>query len=150
MIRAATALIVLFSVLSAPVASAVCSECCNRSVKHRLPLCPDKAHAHLGPHLHHMNHVHMVTQDSDANVVVQHCEHQLQDSHLSCHNAACESAKLVQASVASAPAHQLQISSHLIATTIFSALTISGSVRPPGACRIAISSFESAAAPRRI
>ena len=149
MIRATTALIVVFSVLSAP-ASAVCNECCNRSVEHRLPLCHDQAHTQLGPHVHHMNHVHMVTQDSNANVVIQHCDHQLQDSHLSCYSAACVSAKPVQASIASAPAHQLQISSHLFATTIFSSLTIPRTLLPPGGCRLAISSSQSASAPLRI
>lgn len=150
MMRAATVLIVLFSILSAPVASAVCSDCCGRFVEHRLPVCHDKAHAHLGPHAHHMNHMHMVTQDSDAYVVLQQCAYQLQDGRLRCHHATCLSANPVQLAGDSVPANQLAVSSHLIATTISSSLTMSGGLHPPGACPIAISSSHSASAPLRI
>jgi hypothetical protein len=146
--RAATALIVLFSVLSAPIASAVCRDCCNQSVENQLPLCHDKAHAHLGPHVHQLNHVHMVMQDSEASVALTQCN-QLQD-HLSCRSAACRSAKPMQAFAASVPARQRQIPSHPIATTLSSSFIIAGPLRPPGVCRIAISSYYSASAPLRI
>jgi hypothetical protein len=146
MVRAATALIVLFSVLSAPIAPAVCIPCCNRPAPHELPLDHDKAPAQPGPHVHHMNHVHMVTQDPDGNVGVQKCDHQLQASRLSCRTTVCRSAEPVQAS-ASVPTHPLQ---GLIATTMGGAVTISGSLSPPGACRITVPSFPTAAAPLRI
>jgi hypothetical protein len=148
--RAATVLIVMFSMLSAPLASAVCRDCCNRSVEHQLPICHDKAHAHLGPHVHHMNHVHMVTDDSDARSVTQDCDHQFHDSRLSCHTAACLSAKPLQTPVVSAPSNQQQIPSHLLATAICSSLTISRQLRPPGECRLTISSSQSASVPLRI
>ena len=148
--RAATALIALLSVLPGPIVSAICTECCQHSAEHQVTICQDKAHAPLGPHLHHMNHVHMITQGSDASVVVQQCEHQLQDGHRSCQSTRCLSGKPVQASVASVPAHRLQGSSLLVAAAICSCLTTSGPVRPPGAYRIALSSSQSAAAPLRI
>ena len=150
MMRAATALIMLFSVLSAPIASAVCGECCNRSVEHQLPLYHDKAHAPLGPHVHHMNHVPMVMQDSDAHSVVRHCEHQIEGRRLSCHTPACFGARPVQPSAASVPAHQLRVRPHLIASTISCSGAISGRLRPPGVCRIEISSAPSASVPLRI
>jgi len=150
MLRVATALIVLSSLLSAPLASAVCMDCCSRTVEHQLSLCHDKAHAHLGPHVDHMNHVHMVTQDSGASAVIQQCDHQLQAGRLSCHRAACLSARPVQTSVPSASAHELQISSHLLASTIGSSHTTASPRRPPDICRNATDRFPSASAPLRI
>lgn len=66
-------------------------------------------------HVHHMNHMHMVTQDSDARVVIQECDHQLQRS-VSCQTAACVNATPVQTSVVPAPSNQQQISSRLLAS----------------------------------
>lgn len=153
MTRVATALIVLSSLLSAPLASAVCMDCCSRPVEHQLSLCHDKAHAHLGPHVDHvdhMNHVHMVTQDPDARAVIQLCDHQLQVSRLSCHSGACLSARPVQTFAASASAHELQISSHLLASTIGSSHATPTPGGPPDICRTAIDRFPSASAPLRI
>jgi hypothetical protein len=146
--RAATALIVLFSVLSSPIASAVGWDCCHRLVEHQLPLCPDQAHAHL--HVHRMNHVHMVMQDSEASVARIPRDNQLRDGHLSCGGAACPSAEPMQAFTASVLANPLQIPSHSIATMVSGFLTIAGPHRPPGECRIAVSSSHSAARPLRI
>lgn len=150
MMRAATALIALLSTLSPALASAVCTDCCNRSVEHQLPLCHDKTHAHLGPHVHHMNHVHMVTQDSHTSAVIQECVHPLPDGRLSCLSAACLSARPVHASVLSAPARELQIPSQLLARTIGSSLAMAAPGRPPDICRTAIDPSPAASAPLRI
>jgi hypothetical protein len=150
MIRIATTFIVLLSVLSTPIASAICTECCQHPLDHQLALGHNKAHAPLGPHVHRMNHVHMVTQGSDANAAVQPCEHQLQDVGLGCHTGACLSAKPVPRSTASVPAHQRTVSLHSIATANSSFLTISGPVGPPGASRMAIRCSQSASVPLRI
>jgi hypothetical protein len=150
MMRAATALIAFFSVLSAPLASAVCTDCCNRSVEHQLPLCHDKAHTQLGPHVHHMNHVHMVTQDSDASAVIQQCAHRLLESRLSCQGSTCVSAGPVHAFVAFPPAPQLQILPHLLATPTCGSLLISSPGRPPDICRMAMDSSPFASPPLRI
>ena len=148
--RVTTALIALLSVLSAPTVSALCKNCCQRPLEHQLAVCHNQAHASLGPHMHHMNHVHMVTQESDANAVVQRCQHQLQDGRVSCQTAACLSARPIQTSAASADAVQLRLASQLIATTIVSSPAISGPLLPPAACRLAISSYQSASVPLRI
>lgn len=148
--RAATALIGLFSILSAPFVSMVCRDCCNRSVAHQLTLCHDKAHANLGSLVHHMHHVHMVTQDSDASAVIKQCSHQLHDSRLSCQTAVCVSAKPVQASVAPVAGHLLKIPRHLPATTICSSLPAADSDHSPDVCRIEIDSSLSASVPLRI
>lgn len=150
MMRVTTALVLLFSLLSAPIASAVCRDCCDPSVEHQIPLCHDKAHAHLGPHMHHMNHVHMVSQDSDASVMVQQCDHQIQSRRLSCHSAPCLSAKPVPASVASIPANQLQIISQFPTVTICSSLPTARAHPPSGVYGIGISSSPFASAPLRI
>jgi hypothetical protein len=153
MLRVATALIALSSFFSAPLASAVCMDCCNRSVEHQLPLCHDNTHTHLGPHVHHVNHVnhvHMIRQEMEASIVIQQCDHQLQDSRLSCHSAACLSARPVQASVASTPGHELQIPSPLLGSIIGSSLQMATPERPPDICRTAIAPPASASAPLRI
>ena len=150
MMRTATTLIMVFSYLSTPIASAVCMDCCNRSVEHRLPLCHDKVHAHVGPHLHHMNHVHLVTQESDANAVLQQCGHQLKDSLLSCHAAPCLSAKPVHAAVISALSDQRQTPSQLLATSIQSSVPIAQAHPPFGVCRIRISASPFASVSLRI
>jgi hypothetical protein len=150
MIRIATAFIALLSVLSAPVASAICTECCQRPVQHQLALCHHKADAFPGPHVHHMNQVHRVAQESDTSAVIQPCEHRFEDAGLRCHSTACLSAKPVPRSAASVPAHLRTVSSHSIVTTISSFLTISGPLGPPGACRMAISSSQSAPVSLRI
>jgi hypothetical protein len=150
MLRVATALIVLFSLASAPLVSAVCRDCCNRSVVQPIPLCHDKAHAHLGPHVHHMNHVHMVSDDSDAKITIEQCDHQFRDSRLSCHAAACLSARPVQASVVSAASHEQKIPLHLVASGICSSLPVGTPRRPRDAFRTRISSSPSASVPLRI
>jgi len=150
MMRLATALIALVSFLSTPVVSGMCADCCQRSIEHQMTVCRDSGHAHLGRHVHHMNHVHMVTQGSVASVAIRHCDHPSSGSRLSCQSTACLSAKSVQASVASVPAHRLQGSSPLIAATTSSSLTISGPLRSPEACRVTTRSSQTTSAPLRI
>jgi hypothetical protein len=150
MMRAATVLMVLLSMVSAPFASAVCRDCCDRSVEHQLPRCHDKAHAHLGPHVHHMNHVRMVGDDSDSTIAIQRCDHQFRDGRLSCHTRACLSARPVQSSVVSALSHQQPIPSHLPASLICSSVTRGGPPRPPDAFRTNISSSIPASVTLRI
>ncbi len=150
MMRIATSLIAMLSVLSAPIASAVCAECCQRPIEHHVTLCHNKAHAQPGPHMRHMNRMQMVTQESDSHAIIQPCDHQLLDRRLRCHIAACLWAGPIQTSIASVPAHHLPIASPLIATPICSALTIPGAVRPPGASGIASTSSQPASAPLRI
>lgn len=150
MMQMATALITVLSVLSAPIASAICRQCCQHPLEHQLAFCHDKAHARLGPHVHHMDHVRMDTQESDADTVVQQCEHEWQNGRPRCQRTGCLSAKPVQVSVVSVSAHQLRVPSLLIATPICSSLTISGPLQPPGDCRIGIDSSPSASAPLRI
>lgn len=147
MMRATTAIILLVTVLSAPLASAVCGDCCN--VEHPAPLCHNQEHAHLGPHAHHMNHQHMVTQELEASVVIQQCEHQVQNRRRSCHRAACLSAKPVPASIASVAANQLQIISRLPAVTISSSFPAVRAHSPSSIYEIETSS-SSASTPLRI
>ncbi len=147
--RAATTLIALLSFLSAPIASAPCSDCCQRPLEHQLASCHHKAHAHLGPHVHHMNHVRMVTRASDGDAVVQPYTRQFQNRRLSCHSAPCLRAKTVHASVASIPASELDPPAHLTATPI-SGSDVSDPLRPPRACLMAMISTQSASAPLRI
>ena len=148
MLRVATALIVLFSLASAPLATAVCMGCCNQSVEHRLSLCPDKAHAQLGPHVHHMNNVHMVTQESEASIVTQECDRQLPEGRLRCHTSACLEARPVQASVVSL--HQQPMPLHILVSAMCISLSIAARRRPPDAFRTQISSSPSASVPLRI
>jgi hypothetical protein len=151
MLRVATVLILLFSLPSALLASVVvCRDCCNRSVEHQLPLCRDKTHAHLGLHVHHMNHVRTFTQDSEASIVIQECGHQLHDIRLSCHGAACLSVRSVQASISSAPAREQQIPSQLLASAIDSPHAMAAARRPQDICRTAIGPSPAASAPLRI
>lgn len=148
--RTATALILLFSFLPVPIASAACRECCNRSFEdHRLTLCHDKAHTHLGPHVRHMNHVHMVTLDSDS-VALHQGDHQLQDGGLSCQSAVCLSTRPVPASVASAPANQRQNPAHLVETGPRRSRPCAAPSQPCGICQTAITGSPSASAPLRI
>jgi hypothetical protein len=150
MLRVATALILLFSLPGAPLASAVCRDCCNRSVEHQPSICHDKAHTHLGPHVHHMSHVHIVTQDSEASIVIQQCDHQSHVSRLSCHSVACLSTRPAHASITSAPARELQIPFRLLASTIGSSHAMAAPGSPPDNCRTAVDPSPAASAPLRI
>jgi hypothetical protein len=150
MLRVANAFIVLCSLPWVPLASAVCRDCCNRSVEHQLPLCHDKTHAHLGPHVHHMNRVDVVTQDSEASIVIRQCDHQSRVSRLSCHSVACLSTRPVHASITSAATRQLQIPSQLLASTIGISHAMAAPGRPPDICRTAVGPSPAASAPLRI
>jgi len=149
MLRLVTALAALFSVLSAPLASAVCRSCCNQLVEHQATLCHDRAQAQLG-HGGHMHPVRMVIDDSQAGPVVDRCDPQRHDRRLSCQSAACVRAGRVPVSPASAVRHQLRISAHLLAATIRSSLPITSPARPPDMCRVAVESGPSQARPLRI
>ena len=149
-IRIATAFIALLSVLSTPIASAICTDCCQRLLEHHVTACHDKAHIHLGPHVHHMNHVHMVAQDSDGSVVVQQSDHQFQDRRLGCQRAACLSAKPVLASVASVPANQLHITTQLLTVITCSSVPTARAHPPSGVYRIGISASPFDSTPLRI
>jgi hypothetical protein len=150
MMRTATTLIALLSVLLAPIAPAMCTKCCHSPFEQQFALRHDKAHAHLGRHAHHANHVHTVTQDTDANILAQRCGHQLQENRLSGNSAACLTAKPVQPSAAFIPRHPLQPPLNLIATSISGSPTIPGPLRPPDLYQTAINSSQSASAPLRI
>ena len=148
-----TALIALFSVLSVPLASAVCTDCCYRSAEHQLTLCHARAHAHQGPHVHHMghmNHVHMVIGDSEVGVEILQRDHQLHGSRLSCDSVACLGARPVQACAASVPSHQPEIPPPLLATRIYSSLPSAAPGRPPDIRRMAINHALSPSVPLRI
>jgi hypothetical protein len=153
MIRAATALIAILSVLSAPIASALCRDCCDQPVKQRTmqPLCHDNVQPHMTQaHSGHAHHMQMAAPKSDA--VVHECDRQLRESRLNCQSAACANAIPVRVTIASASAHKLRISSQSSATSgsLASAATIAASARPPDIFQKGIDSFSSASAPRRI
>ena len=132
MTRIATAFIVLLSVLSTPIASAICTDCCQRPREHQVTACHDKDHAHIGAHVHHMNHLDRVAQDGDASVMVEPCDHPFQNRRLGCQSAACLSARPVQASVASVPANQRPITSQLPTVTICTSLPTERADPPSG------------------
>jgi hypothetical protein len=154
MMRAATALIAILSVFSAPVASALCRDCCHQPVKPRStqPLCHDNVQAHMvHSHSGQAHHMHTVAQKSGA--VVHQCDRQLQESRLNCQSDVCASAIPVKVTIASAPAHELRISSRLFARAPGSSATIAAiasSARPPDVCRKGIESSSPASAPLRI
>ena len=150
MIRIAIAFIALLSVLSTPIASAICTDCCKRPLEHQVTACHDKAQAHLGPHVHHVNHVHMVAQDSDAGVVVQQGDHQFQNRRLDCQRAGCLSARPVQASVASVPANQLHITPQLLTVITCGSVPTTRAHPPSAVYGIEISSSPFDSAPLRI
>jgi hypothetical protein len=150
MMRAATVLILMFSTLAAPVASAVCTDCCHGSVQHRHPLSHNQARAHPASHLHHMSHEHMVVADLESRVVTRPCDHQFREDRLRCHNAACLSARPVQTSAFSAPSNQQQIPAQLLASAICSSLPTAAPGRPPDGFRTNISSSPSAFVSLRI
>jgi hypothetical protein len=150
MIRVATTLAALLSILSTAIASAICTHCCQRQLEHQLTACQDKAHAHLGPDVHPMNHVHMVAQDSDASVVVQECDHQFQNRHLGCQTSACLTAKPVQASVASVPANQPPITPQFLTVTLCGSVPTARAHPPCDVYGIAITRSLFVSAPLRI
>ena len=150
MIRIATAFIALLSVLSTPIASAICTDCCQHLLEHQVTACHDKAHTHLGPHVHPMNHLHMGAQDAGASVVVQQSDHQFQNRRLDCQRAACLSAKPVQVSVASVPANRLRISPQVLTVTICSSVPTERAHLRSGVYGIGISRSPFDSAPLRI
>lgn len=151
MMRAATALIVLLSVLSAPVASAVCRDCCNQRAENQPTVCHDQAHARLSPHLHHFNQMHLVTEESNAGAVIPQWNHRLPDDRFGCDSAVCVSVKPIHAFVASALSHQRHIPAHLLEmTTIRGSGASASPSRSPDEARIAIYSSPSRSAPLRI
>lgn len=149
MIRIATALVALLSIVAAPTASAVCSACCTRPISRQLTICHDKAHARLGPHMHHMDHVHVVAPDSDPSAVVRECDHQLLGSRLTCEGTHCASAAPAHTAFAASPPHPTQLPSCAPAIAT-SPHTIARPSRSPDICRIAINPALSPSAPLRI
>ena len=150
MTRIATAIIALLSVLSTPIASAIGTGCCQRPLGHRVTACHDKAHAHLGVHVHHMNHLDRVAPDSDASVVVEPCDHQFQNRRLGCHRADCQDARPVQASVASVPANQRPVTSQFPTVTICTSLPTERTTPPSGVYGTGISTSPLDSTPLRI
>lgn len=94
MLRMATAVFALLSILAAPAASAACMARCDLVSALPAAMCHKKAHAQMGPHVDHMEHVHPMStsdQDSDRDMAVQP---RGQHSHLiplTCHSAVCTS-----------------------------------------------------------
>jgi len=69
MIRISTALLAMLSLLATPLVSIACTARCELFLMHQHPLCHEKAHEYMGPHVHHMNHVHMVSEEREPVVV---------------------------------------------------------------------------------
>lgn len=155
MVRVATAVLAILLVFSAPIASAMCIDCCEQPLKQRTTkaVCHDNAQAHLAQaNSSHVHHMHMAAQKSDA--VVQECDRQSLERPLSCQSDVCADAIPAKLTIASAPAHELRISSRLAASATGNSLTITPvivtSSGPPHICQKGIDSFSSASAPLRI
>lgn len=91
MLRIATALMALISVLGAPLVSSACTVRCDAPAMHQTTVCHMKAHARMGAHVHHMDGAEMVSGDSESALQVSQNQQHLQFNFLSCHTALCVS-----------------------------------------------------------
>lgn len=91
MLRVATALIALISVLGAPLVSSACTVRCDAPAMHQVAVCHVKAHAHMGVHAHHMHGAEVVSGDSESALQVSQNQQHLQPNSLNCHTAVCVS-----------------------------------------------------------
>ena len=64
--RIPTAVVALLAILATPFASMPCMARCALFLMHQPFVCHDKAHQSMGPHIHHMNHVHMVSEERET------------------------------------------------------------------------------------
>jgi hypothetical protein len=148
--RAAAALIVLFSLLSGSLASALCKNCCNPSVQPQLMLCHEKAPAHLSPPVHQMHQIRLLTQESESAIDIQACDYQLCDTRSSCDGVARLSSTPVREFVSCGPSPELRVTSPSAAIATYSSRPITRAYRLSGAGRVVTSSSASACTCLRI
>ena len=91
MLRVATALMALISVVSAPVVWSACNTRCDAPAMHQAAVCHVKAHARMGAHVHHMHAVDVGSGDSESAFQAPQDQQHLQFNFLSCHTAVCVS-----------------------------------------------------------
>ena len=97
MLRIATALMALISVLSTPVVWSACVARCDASAMHQVAVCHAKAHARMGLHVHHMHGAEVVSADSESAFQVSQNQQHLEFNFLSCHTAVCVSMRPARA-----------------------------------------------------
>ena len=61
-----TAIVALLATLATPFASMPCMTRCALFLMHQHSVCHDRAHESMGPHIHHMNHLHMMSEETET------------------------------------------------------------------------------------
>jgi len=84
----ATAL-ALIAIVAVPVAPLACVTRCESFLMHQHSACTERAHASMGPHVHHLSHVHFVNQDEPSAVAAQHGDRAAYAGTLGCSAAGC-------------------------------------------------------------
>ena len=115
--RISTAVLVLLSIVATPLASIECMTRCERFLVQRHPICHGTTQVSMGPHMHHMNDVHMVNQDREADAATVHEQPDYLAVSLGCRTKVCANASEAVPSRKAVRSARLEISSYLPAVT---------------------------------
>ena len=127
MLRIATALIALVSILGTPVVSSACITRCDAPAMHQIAVCHMKTHARMGIHVHHMHGAEVVSSDSESALQVSQNQQHLQFSSLNCHTAVCVSMRLTRVMRAEIVSDSMTLNPQPAANIFYSS--------PPDHCR---------------
>lgn len=119
-----TAIVALLATLATPFASMPCMTRCGLFLMLQHSVCHDKAHQSMGPHVHPVNHVHMMSEETETVLETEKEQFsRMLSAPVGCPTKAC-------ASVAAAvPARRAVHSSKLEASSYKTSVTVQAS--PP-------------------
>ena len=128
MVRVPTALLVLFSIVGTPLASMGCMARCDFSLMHQHSLCREKAHDYMGPHVHHMNHVHMLNQDTEPALSALHEQSRHLAASWDCPNGSCATISIALTRKATVRASDPKASSYVRAVIVSDSPPVSSQI----------------------
>lgn len=125
MVRVSTAVAVLLSFLAAPLTSAACMARCGSFLVHQHPPGHEKTYAYVGPHVHHMSHVHVVNPEEEPSVGSRQEQPKHITAPMACPNGTCATKSEAVPGMMAVRSATLQASIFLQAITVDGSLPIS-------------------------
>lgn len=118
MVRITTALLVLLSFVVTPLTSMACMHRCQLFLMHQHPVCHEKAHESMPPHVHHTNHVHVVNQANEPVLAARHEQSRNLMTSWGCPAPTCASIAPAVSSRTVLRSSKLEVASYLRAATV--------------------------------
>src|ERR1700746_1524838 len=150
MIRCSTALVLLLSLVAVPLTLTACVVWCESFATHQQPACREKAHAYLGPHVHHMHHVHMVDEEAEVDSTAHHEQPKHLVTSLGCSSGSCARMSEAVPSRIVARSSKIGVFSSLATVTVCSVPIISHPTSSDNAEETSLSDLCSSSLPLRI